>query len=144
MRRVLVASWGPDASQYVGRRVELFCDPGVLFGGQAVGGTRISRLSHLDASKKIPLLVSRGKSAMFTVEPLTENTSTLNSPVITPATLADLETMFEAKGIPEAARLTGVNTITGGNATALEVITEAEAQQVLAALAQRPDAGATP
>ena len=37
MRRVLVACWGPDASQYAGRRVELFCDTEVRFGGQAVG-----------------------------------------------------------------------------------------------------------
>jgi hypothetical protein len=47
---------------------------------------------------------------------------------------------FEIKGIPEDARLTGVNKITGGNATDLEAITEAEALQVLAALASRPDA----
>ena len=38
MRRVLVAAWGPDASAYVGRRVTLYCDPEVRFGGAAVGG----------------------------------------------------------------------------------------------------------
>lgn len=70
MRRVLVACWGADASQYVGRRVQLYCDPSVVFGGAAVGGTRISALSHIDKPKKIPLLVSRGKSAIFTVQPL--------------------------------------------------------------------------
>ena len=70
MRRVLVACWGSDASKYVGRRVELFCDPDVRYGGQAVGGTRIKRLSHIDGTKRIPLLVSRGKSAIYTVEPL--------------------------------------------------------------------------
>lgn len=70
MRRVLVACWGPDASQYVGRRVELFCDPDVKFGGIATGGTRISRLSHIPKPKSVPLLIARGKSAMFTVNPL--------------------------------------------------------------------------
>lgn len=70
MRRVLVACWGADAAQYVGRRVELFCDTEVVFGGKAVGGTRVSRLSHIDKKKSVPLLVARGKSAMFTVEPL--------------------------------------------------------------------------
>jgi hypothetical protein len=70
MRRVLVACWGPDAAQYVGRRVELYCDPDVKFGGATVGGTRVKRLSHIDGVKKVPLLVTRGKSAMFTVEPL--------------------------------------------------------------------------
>jgi hypothetical protein len=70
MRRVLVASWGADASAYVGRRVTLYCDPDVVFGGLAVGGTRIAALSHIDKPKKVPLLVSRGKSAIFTVQPL--------------------------------------------------------------------------
>jgi hypothetical protein len=72
MRRVLAACWGTDASQYAGRRVRLFCDPNVVFGGQAVGGTRIEALSHIDKPKKVPLLVSRGKSAMFTVKPLAD------------------------------------------------------------------------
>lgn len=73
MRRVLVAAWGPDASQYVGRRVTLYCDPTVVFGGQAVGGTRVSHLSHIDKPVKVPLLVTRGKSAIYVVEPLTEH-----------------------------------------------------------------------
>ena len=74
MRRVLVACWGPDASKYAGRRVTLYCDPEVRFGGQAVGGTRISHLSHIDKPKQIPLLVTRGKSAIFVARPLIETT----------------------------------------------------------------------
>src|SRR5436190_11297519 len=74
MRRVLVACWGVDGSKYVGRRVTLYCDPEVRFGGQAVGGTRISHLSHIDKPRQIPLLVTRGKSAIFTVRPLVETT----------------------------------------------------------------------
>lgn len=70
MRRVLAAGWGNDASQWTGRRVELFCDPSVQFGGAAVGGTRISRMSHIDKALKVPLLIKRGKSAVFTVQPL--------------------------------------------------------------------------
>ncbi|HKS46733.1 MAG TPA: hypothetical protein VJT49_16795 [Amycolatopsis sp.] len=76
MRRVLVACWGADASTYAGRRVTLYCDPDVRFGGQAVGGTRISHLSHLDKPKQVPLLVSRGKSAVFIVRPLVETRET--------------------------------------------------------------------
>ncbi|MBN9739532.1 hypothetical protein DMP23_46705 [Amycolatopsis sp. A1MSW2902] len=72
MRRVLVACWGPDAATYVGRRVTLYCDTSVRFGGQEVGGTRISHLSHLDKRRQVPLLVSRGKSAVFVVQPLVE------------------------------------------------------------------------
>ena len=70
MRRVLASCWGTDASQWVGRRVTLYCDESVMFGNDVVGGTRISHLSHIDGRKKIPLLVKRGKSATFTVDPL--------------------------------------------------------------------------
>lgn len=70
MRRVLAAGWGADASAWTGRRVELFCDPTVVFGGSPVGGTRISRMSHIDKDLKVPLLIKRGKSAVFTVKPL--------------------------------------------------------------------------
>ena len=70
MRRVLAACWGTDASVWADRFVELFCDPEVTFGKDKVGGTRVSRLSHIDEAKKIPLLVTRGKSAVFTVQPL--------------------------------------------------------------------------
>jgi hypothetical protein len=74
MRRVLAACWGTDASAYVGRRVTLYCDESVTFGKDRVGGTRISHLSHMDKPKSVPLLVSRGKSAMFTVQPLPDLT----------------------------------------------------------------------
>lgn len=70
MRRVLAACWTADAATWVGRSVELFCDPDVVFGGKAVGGTRVRRLSHIDGPKKIPLLVARGKSALYAVDPL--------------------------------------------------------------------------
>jgi hypothetical protein len=50
--------------------VTLYCDESVTFGNDVVGGTRISHLSHIDGVKKIPLLVKRGKSATFKVQPL--------------------------------------------------------------------------
>ena len=70
MRRVLVAAWGTDSSVYVGRRMTLYGDPEVRFGGQAVGGIRISHLSHIEKTLTVGLTVTRGKRAPFTVEPL--------------------------------------------------------------------------
>jgi hypothetical protein len=70
MRRVLAACWGTDASQWAGRRVTLYCDETVTFGNDVTGGTRISHLSDIDGVKKIPLLVKRGQSATFVVQPL--------------------------------------------------------------------------
>jgi hypothetical protein len=80
MRRVLAYCWGKHASEWIGRSVTLYCDPNVRFGPSAVGGTRIKALSHIDGVKKIPLLVSQGKSAIYTVEPLTEAPATKPDP----------------------------------------------------------------
>jgi hypothetical protein len=82
MRRVLAFCWSSDASTWSGRRVELFFDPEVTFGKDKPGGTRISRLSHIDGPKKIPLLVTRGKSALFAVDPLPD------APTLTEAEIA--------------------------------------------------------
>jgi hypothetical protein len=71
MRRVLLACWGADSSTYAGRKMTLFGDPTVKFGGQTVGGIRISALSHLDKPRTIALTVTRGKRAPFVVQPLT-------------------------------------------------------------------------
>lgn len=76
MRRVLAACWGTDSAQWAGRRVELYCDTAVQFGGKEVGGTRISRLSHIDGPKRVPLLVTRGKASTFVVQPLGDQPAT--------------------------------------------------------------------
>lgn len=70
MRRVIVAAWGSKADAYVGQRVTLYCDQTVAFGNDVVGGTRISHMSGIDKKLSVPLLIKRGKSAVFTVQPL--------------------------------------------------------------------------
>ncbi len=72
MRRVLIAAWGVDASVYVGRRITIYGDPTIRFGKDEVGGIRISHLSHITAPITVPLTVTRGKRAPFTVHPLTD------------------------------------------------------------------------
>jgi hypothetical protein len=47
MRRVLVQLWGDDGNAYVGRKLTLFRDDNVKFGGEEVGGIRISNASHI-------------------------------------------------------------------------------------------------
>lgn len=70
MRRVLVAAWGADAKEYVGRGVTLFRDPEVSYGGIKVGGIRISHLSGLDSPLSIALTVTRQKRSPYKVQPL--------------------------------------------------------------------------
>jgi hypothetical protein len=70
MRRVLAHCWGTDASAWTGHRVRLFNDPDVMFGKERTGGVRVSHVSHIDGKQSVPMLVSRGKSSTYVVEPL--------------------------------------------------------------------------
>lgn len=70
MRRVLVAVWGADGASYVGRSLTLYRDPEVKFGGIAVGGIRISHMSHLDKPMLMALTATRGSKKPYTVKPL--------------------------------------------------------------------------
>lgn len=72
MRRVIVAAWGGKTTAYAGQSVTLYCDPSVEFGGSQVGGTRISAMTGIEKPLKVPLLIKKGRSAMFTVQPLKE------------------------------------------------------------------------
>jgi len=81
MLRVMAAAWGLDGNKYVGQRVTLYCDPTVQFGNDTVGGTRISHMTGIDKALKVPLLIKRGKSAVFTVQPLVEPTITTSGAI---------------------------------------------------------------
>ena len=70
VRRVLVSGWGADASQYIGRSLELFNDQSVKWAGEAVGGIRVSGMSHIDKPLTLSLSVSRGKRQKYTIKPL--------------------------------------------------------------------------
>lgn len=70
VRRVLVAGWGKDSSAYIGRRLTLYNDTSVKWGGVEIGGVRISAMSDIDKPLVLALTVSRGKRAPLTVQPL--------------------------------------------------------------------------
>ncbi|QHJ81425.1 MAG: hypothetical protein [Bacteriophage sp.] len=70
MRRLLVAIWGPNGNEYVGRSVTLYRDPTVKWGGMEVGGIRISHMSHIDKAVTIALTATRGNKRPTTVQPL--------------------------------------------------------------------------
>lgn len=75
MRRVIVAAWGPEAKAYTGRRLTLYREPTIKFGGQTVGGIRVSHMSHIEQRVEVMLQTSRGKREKFVVEPLPELTT---------------------------------------------------------------------
>lgn len=70
MRRVLAKAWGPDTDVWVGRRLTLFGNNTVTYGGKEVGGIEIAAMSHLDKPLKMPLTAKRGQKKDFTVQPL--------------------------------------------------------------------------
>lgn len=75
MARAMVLVWGITdenfAEQFVGKSIRVYRDPEVKFGDQgAVGGIRISHMSHIDSAKTVKLTVSQGKKANFVFQPL--------------------------------------------------------------------------
>jgi hypothetical protein len=74
MRRVIVNAWGAEAAAYAGRRLTLYREPSIKFGGAVVGGIRISHMSHIDGPVEVQAQVTRGKREKFTVDPLPELT----------------------------------------------------------------------
>ncbi len=67
MRKVLICGWGEDGRAWIGKSMRLYHDPSVLFGGQAVGGIRISHLSDIPADIRVSLAATKGKKALHTI-----------------------------------------------------------------------------
>lgn len=81
MRRVLIYCWGDDGHKWVGRSMTLYGDPTVMYGGVAVGGIRISHLSHIEKPIQLALTTTRSKRKPYRVEPIrTESTGTNDEP----------------------------------------------------------------
>ena len=59
MRRVLIAIWGAKASGYVGKRLTLYRDEAVKFGGIECGGIRIS---HADIEADITIAITESRA----------------------------------------------------------------------------------
>lgn len=72
--KLIILAYGDDDDNWVGKYAQLFGDPDVKMKGQKVGGIRVSHLSHLKDDKPLTesLTVTRGQSAVFTVQPITE------------------------------------------------------------------------
>jgi len=71
--RLLVAAWGGESDDWPeGARMTLFRDADVKWAGQAIGGIRVSHLSHIKGKLKVALQESKGKKVLYTVDPLPE------------------------------------------------------------------------
>lgn len=99
VRRILVAAWGKEASAYTGRRMMLYRDPEVRFGGSAVGGIRVSALSHIDKPLSISLTVTRGRRAPYVVEPLKVSFKPIPEGIVAKIEAGGLSSQDQAKAI---------------------------------------------
>lgn len=90
--RILVAAWGDETAQWVGRKVTLYRDPTISFGRDKVGGIRISHMSDLPGDKPFSIMLSesRAKRANHVVRPLDEEAPTAT---MTPSHELDDETV---------------------------------------------------
>ena len=70
IRRVLLAIWGRNAADYVGRSMTIYRDDSVTFGGLATGGIRISHMSGIEKETVVVVMKTKGKKAPFKVFPL--------------------------------------------------------------------------
>lgn len=110
MRRVMIAAWGIDATQYVGRSMRLYRDPDVLWGGMKVGGIRISHMSHIDRDLTMALTETKKTRKPYTVKVLAAEKPAAppEKPTALAAPLTD-EAMNYARDL--AARIRSVKTL---------------------------------
>lgn len=73
MCRVLVAVWGPDANQYLGRSLTIYRDPTVKWGGMEVGGIRISHMTDMSGgAMTLALTATKGSRKPYVVKPMVQ------------------------------------------------------------------------
>lgn len=70
VRRLMVLVWGDDGSKYVGNSLTLYRDATVTWGGQEVGGIRVSHMTGLTEKKSFALTASNKSKKPWVILPL--------------------------------------------------------------------------
>lgn len=72
MRRILAGAWGQESDNWIGRHVELYFEPSVMYAGKEVGGIRVKSLSDIDKrGLQFSLTINRQKREPYRVPLLT-------------------------------------------------------------------------
>jgi hypothetical protein len=103
MRRALVAAWGKNAAEWIGRSMTLFRDPNVKWAGDAIGGIRISHLSHIQKSLDLSLSESKGKKKKIVIQPLRDHVAEWRGKI------SDCETIDQLKAIGQQIAKAGLS-----------------------------------
>lgn len=72
MNRLLVQLWGPDSSQYTGKRLTLYRDPEVTWAGEPIGGIRISHADGLSRPTMFVVTMSSKLKKRIEVLPMSD------------------------------------------------------------------------
>ena len=70
MLRLMASQWGVETTAWHGKRVTLYRDPSVTFGGDTVGGIRIAAMSGIKRAFTDTVTIKRGKRSKVTVDKL--------------------------------------------------------------------------
>ena len=69
MIRILMAGWGKESDNWVGKSVQIFMEPSVTFGGKAVGGIRVRAMSDIpQRGINATLTINRTKREPYPVQ----------------------------------------------------------------------------
>lgn len=131
MTRVLVSVWGNNGHEWVGKRLRLFYEPNVKFGGVVVGGIRISHLSGIKAPHTVALSVTKGKKAPWTVHPIPDTDTRKDRGRAHPGMIEDPQSPFSHEP-------------SGTSPASLPEQTRSEPQPPKAAISSPPKDGAAP
>jgi hypothetical protein len=101
MRKVLILAWGPDGTQWIGKSMELYCEPSVKFGGEVVGGIRISRLSDIPKEIKVSLTATKGRKSMHEIG-LLKSSPALTACLAAITAATGRESLQKARALAEA------------------------------------------
>lgn len=75
--RILVHAWGAESDDWPpNARMTLYRDASVKWAGQAIGGIRVSALSHIDAPMQLALAESKGKKTLHRIAVLADDAPT--------------------------------------------------------------------
>ncbi len=143
MRKVLILAWGPDGRQWIGKSMELYCEPSVKFGGEVVGGIRISRLSDIPREIKVSLTATKGRKAMHEIG-LLQLSDAVTKVLAAISAASNNETMKKARAMAES--LTSESDIGIARAAYAKRVAELKAKAAAPKVepAEGPSAGADP
>jgi hypothetical protein len=144
VRRLIMAAWGTDTDTYVGRRLRIFRDPKVTFGGMAVGGIRVSHMSHLP--NNVPLrpiiMIGRARSDEFVIHPLPDEAPQggASSGGITPDHEAIIGAQMQRAGVSKDRVMELAEQAAGRKVAKSRELSSVEADALIVLLTELPDA----